>query len=51
MTFKTKYIGIHLQTEDERWWIVDDNGGEQYFGSTRPSEHDIDTYRQLEDRR
>ena len=41
----TKYYGIYVQEEDGFWWIVDDNGGELYFGIVRPTILDVDEYR------
>jgi len=42
---KTKYYGIHIQHENGKYWIFDANGGDKYFGFSRPSEKDIENYR------
>lgn len=42
---RTHYVGIHVQQQDEHYWIMDDNGNEQYCGTERPSLAQIDAYR------
>jgi hypothetical protein len=45
ITLKTQYIGIYLQSENNRWWIMDDLGGEEYYGSHIPTSDDVESYR------
>lgn len=42
----TPYCGIHVQQQGEHYWIMDDNGGEQYAGRTRPTAAQVDAYRE-----
>ena len=44
-THKTRWTGIHVITEDGQYWIMDDNGGEEYVGLSFPSDEDLDRYR------
>lgn len=41
----TNYYGIWIQKENEHFWIMDANGGEQYMGTRAPSNTEIDAYR------
>ena len=42
----TKYIGIYrLLDHDGHWWVQDDNGYEEYCGRTRPTDEQVDAFR------
>lgn len=45
-THKTIYYGVNVQEEAGHYWIVDDNGNDEYFNTTPPSKFDIDAYRE-----
>lgn len=51
LTIKTKYYGIDVQieynneTKSNEYWIVDDNGNDEYFGRALPTDADVDNYR------
>ena len=44
MLIKTEWIGIYLQVEGGHWWIMADDGTDQYFGLTRPTDADVETF-------
>ncbi len=44
-TYKTRWAGIHVVTENGHYWIMDDNGGEEHVGIEFPSDERLDTYR------
>ncbi len=44
-TEETRYYGIHLHCENNKWWIVCDDGGEEYFGNVKPTAANVDYYR------
>jgi hypothetical protein len=45
----TPFIGISIQivhtAEYSEYWILDTNGGEEYYGYVRPTEYDVIDYR------
>jgi len=45
MIGETRYFGIWVQKEEAHFWIADANGGEQYIGTTPPTEAQITEYR------
>jgi len=46
--FQTKYIGIYrqLDTDDGVWFICDDTGCDECFDNHRPTDDDVDRYRE-----
>lgn len=43
-TQTTRYIGVHVQREADHYWIMDDNGNEQYIGQRPPTDVEVDAY-------
>ena len=38
--YETKWYGIYREYYDGGWWLMDDNGGEYYFGHY-PTDEDL----------
>lgn len=44
-TQKTCWYGIYVTFDNGHYWIVDDNGGEEYCGRQYPSDAQLNSYR------
>ena len=42
---QTRWYGIYIQQDEQGFWIVDDNGGDQYMGNTPPTDSQVEQYR------
>ena len=45
MTIKTKYYGIYIQVENGDFWLIDDNGNNDFFGKVFPTNVEIENFR------
>ena len=45
MNIETKYYGIYISKEGDKYWITDSSGCDEYFGTKRPTEQDVENYR------
>jgi len=45
---KTAFIGIYIGLENGYYWIMDDNGNDEFFGRTMPTASDVLVYRNRE---
>ena len=43
--FETKYYGIWIQEDEGHWWICAADGNDKYCGPRRPTDADVDAFR------
>lgn len=43
--YSTKYAGIYVQENDGHFFVIDDNGCDEYMGRAYPAQAAIDAYR------